>query len=53
MKDLKFKRFRIMFIFYLNAVFSMAFLKIVPIRVHFSPGFLSGAGVLGEEFAPA
>jgi hypothetical protein len=42
-----------MFIFNLNVVFTVKFFKMVPIRVRFSPGFLSGAGFHGEEFAPA
>jgi hypothetical protein len=51
--DLKFKRFRFMFIFDLNVVFTTNFLKVAPIRVHVSPGFPSGAGFPGEELAPA
>jgi hypothetical protein len=31
----------------------MNFLKLTPIRVRFSPRFLSGAGFLREQFAPA
>jgi hypothetical protein len=42
-----------MFIFNLNVIFTMNFFKMSPIRVRFSPGFLSGAGMPGEEFAPA
>jgi hypothetical protein len=42
-----------MFIFNLNVVFTTDFLKMVLIRVRFSPGFLPGAGFRGEEFAPA
>jgi hypothetical protein len=42
-----------MFIFNLNVVFTMNFLKMAPICVHFGPGFLSGAGFPGEQFAPA
>jgi hypothetical protein len=42
-----------MFIFNLNVVFTTDFLKMAPIRVHFSPGFPPGAGFHGEEFAPA
>jgi hypothetical protein len=44
---------RFMFIFNLNVVFTTNFLKVAPIRVRFSPGFLPGAGFPGEEFAPA
>jgi hypothetical protein len=32
-----------MFIYKLNFVFTLKFLKGVPLRVSFSPGFLSGA----------
>jgi hypothetical protein len=42
-----------MFIFNLNVVFTMNFLKVALIRVHFSPGFPPGAGFPGEEFAQA
>jgi hypothetical protein len=42
-----------MFIFNLSVVFTTDFLKMAPIRVRFSPGFPSGAGFHGEEFAPA
>jgi hypothetical protein len=42
-----------MFIFNLNVVFKMNFLKMAPIRVRFSPGFPQGGGFHGEEFAPA
>jgi hypothetical protein len=42
-----------MFIFNLNVVFTMHFLKMAPIRVRFSPGLPPGAGFPGEEFAPA
>jgi hypothetical protein len=42
-----------MFIFNLNVVFTTGFLKIAPIRVHFSQGFPPGAGFHGEECAPA
>jgi hypothetical protein len=42
-----------MFIFKINVVFTTNFLKVAPIRVSFSPGFTSGAGFPGEEFAPA
>jgi hypothetical protein len=43
------------FIFYLNvfSIFTITFLKMVPIGVRFSPGNLSGAGFPGEKFAPA
>jgi hypothetical protein len=51
--DLKFQGFCFMFIFNLNVVFTTNFLKVVPIRVRFSPGFPPGAGFPGEEFAPA
>jgi hypothetical protein len=40
-----------MFIFNLNVVFTTYFLKMAPIRVRFTPGFLPGAGFHGEEFA--
>jgi hypothetical protein len=40
-----------MFIFNLNVVFTTNFLKMAPIHVRFSPGFPSGAGFHGEEFA--
>jgi hypothetical protein len=40
----------IKFIFNLNVVFT---LKMAPSRVRFHPGFLSGAGFSGDEFAPA
>jgi hypothetical protein len=46
--DLSFKHFRLMFIFNLNFIFKMAF-----IRVCFSPGWLSGEGFSAEEFASA
>jgi hypothetical protein len=42
-----------MFIFNLNVVFTTNFLKVVPIRVRFSPGFPPGEGFPGQEFAPA
>jgi hypothetical protein len=42
-----------MFHFNLNVFFTTNFLKIVPIRERFSPGFPSGAGFHGEEFALA
>jgi hypothetical protein len=42
-----------MFIFNLNFVFTVNFLKMSPIRFLFSPGFPSGAGFPGEQFAPA
>jgi hypothetical protein len=42
-----------MFLFNLNVVFTMNFLKMAPIRVRFSPGFPPGAGFHGEEFALA
>jgi hypothetical protein len=42
-----------MFVFNLNVVFTTNFSKMAPIRVRFSPGFLSDAGFHGEEFAPA
>jgi hypothetical protein len=42
-----------MFILNLNIVFTVKFLKMAPILVHFSPGFLSGAGFPGEQFASA
>jgi hypothetical protein len=42
-----------MFIFNLNVVFTMNFLKVAPIRVRFSPGFPPRAGFAEEEFAPA
>jgi hypothetical protein len=50
---LKFKGFRFVFIFNLNVVFTTDFLKMVPIRVRFSPGFPPGGGFHGEEFALA
>jgi hypothetical protein len=40
-----------MFIFNLNVVFTMNFLKMAPIRVRFSPGYPPGGGFPGEEFA--
>jgi hypothetical protein len=39
--------------FNLNAVFTMIFLKMAPILVRFSPGFLIGAGFHREEFDPS
>jgi hypothetical protein len=42
-----------MFLFNLNVVFTMNFLKMAPIHVRFSPGFPPGAGFHGEEFALA
>jgi hypothetical protein len=42
-----------MFIFNSNVVFTLHFLKMAPIRVSFSLGFLSGGGFHREEFAPA
>jgi hypothetical protein len=51
--DLTFKGFYIKFTFNVNVVFTMNFLKMAPISVRFSPGFLSGAGFHGEDFAPA
>jgi hypothetical protein len=42
-----------MFIFNFKFSFYNALLKMGPIRVRFSPGFLSRAGFHGEEFAPA
>jgi hypothetical protein len=41
------------FIFNLNVVFTMHFLKIALSRVGFCLGFPPGAGFPGEEFAPA
>jgi hypothetical protein len=49
----KLKVCRIKFIFYFKSVFIQKCLKMVRIRERFSPGFLSGAGVPGEEFAQA
>jgi hypothetical protein len=40
-----------MLLFNLNVVFTTNFIKMAPIRVHFSPGFPPGAGFHGEEFA--
>jgi hypothetical protein len=42
-----------MFIFNLNVVFTTDCLKMVLIRVRFSPGFPPGGGFHGEEFALA
>jgi hypothetical protein len=42
-----------MFLFNLNVIFTTNFLKMAPIRVHFSPVFPPGAGFHGEEFALA
>jgi hypothetical protein len=42
-----------MFIFNLNVVFTLNFLKIAPGCVRFSPGFPAGAGFSRKEFAPA
>jgi hypothetical protein len=42
-----------MFLFNVNVVFIANLLKMAPIRVRFTPGFSSGAGFHGEEFAPA
>jgi hypothetical protein len=42
-----------MFILNLNIVFTTNILKMGPIPVRFSPGFLPGAGFPGEQFAPA
>jgi hypothetical protein len=42
-----------MFIFNLNVVFTMNFLKMALSRVRFCPGFPPGAGFPGEEFVPA
>jgi hypothetical protein len=39
--------------FKLKCCFHNDFLKIVPIRVRFTPGFPPGAGFHGEEFAAA
>jgi hypothetical protein len=36
----------------LNVVFTTNFLKMAPIRVRFTQGFLPGAGFHGKEFAP-
>jgi hypothetical protein len=41
-----------MFIFNLNVVFELNFLKIMLSRVRFSPGFPPGAGFSREEFVP-
>jgi hypothetical protein len=41
------------FIFNLNVVFTMNFLKMALIRVRFCPGFPPEAGFPGEEFGPA
>jgi hypothetical protein len=38
-KELKFKLFRVKFIFNLNVVFTLSFIKMVFSRVRFSPGF--------------
>jgi hypothetical protein len=38
-----------MFIFNLNVVFTMNFLKMALSRVRFSPGFPPGAGFHGEQ----
>jgi hypothetical protein len=50
---LKFKGFRLVFIFNLNVVLKMQFLKMALSRVRFCPGFPTGAGFPGEQFAPA
>jgi hypothetical protein len=50
---LKFKGFRVKFIFNLNVVFTTNFLKMAPIRVRFSPGFPPEGGFHVEEFVPA
>jgi hypothetical protein len=50
---MKFKVFRIRFIFDFKIVFIWKFLKMAPIHVSFSPGFPPGARFPGEEFAPA
>jgi hypothetical protein len=42
-----------MFLFNLNVIFTINFLKMAPIRVCFSPGFPLGAGFHGKEFALA
>jgi hypothetical protein len=50
---MKFKGFHIVFIFNLNVVFTMHFLKMALSRVRFCPGFPQRAGFPGEQFAPA
>jgi hypothetical protein len=47
--DLKFKGFRLVFIFNLNVVFTMHFLKMALSRVRVCPGFPPGAGFLEEQ----
>jgi hypothetical protein len=42
-----------MFIFNLNVVFTTNFLKMAPIHVYFSLGFLSGSGFPEEQFPQA
>jgi hypothetical protein len=42
-----------MFLFNLNVIFPMNFLKMAPIRVCFCPGFPPGGGFHREEFALA
>jgi hypothetical protein len=46
-------RIQIMFIFNLNIVSTLNFLKMALRRVYFSPGFPPEAGFPGEECAPA
>jgi hypothetical protein len=43
--------FHISFIFDLNVVLKLNFLKMAPVRVRFSPGFLLGGGFSAEHFA--
>jgi hypothetical protein len=42
-----------MFIFNLNVVFTMNFLKMAQILLRYCTGFHSGAGFPGEQFGPA
>jgi hypothetical protein len=49
----KFKVFRIRFIFYFKIVFIKNFLKMAPIRVCFSPGFLQEQDFLGSNLIRA
>jgi hypothetical protein len=49
---MKFKVFRIRFIFDFKIVFIWIFLKMAPIHVSFSPGFPPVAGFPREESAP-
>jgi hypothetical protein len=51
--DLKFKVLPDHIYFSFKVRFTFSVLKMVSVRVHFTPGFLSGAGFSVKQIAPA